>query len=49
MAAPYVGHCVGSAVVDFSCPDQDKPVPCSDGQCHDTYMSCLKVFRAKLD
>eukprot|EP00009_Paramoeba_aestuarina_P001390 CAMPEP_0201511618 /NCGR_PEP_ID=MMETSP0161_2-20130828/4035_1 /ASSEMBLY_ACC=CAM_ASM_000251 /TAXON_ID=180227 /ORGANISM="Neoparamoeba aestuarina, Strain SoJaBio B1-5/56/2" /LENGTH=149 /DNA_ID=CAMNT_0047907173 /DNA_START=782 /DNA_END=1231 /DNA_ORIENTATION=- len=45
MAAPYVGHCVGSAQVDFECPDQDFPVPCVDGQCHENYMSCLKSVR----
>ena len=47
---PYVSDCVGTYVDKaLSCPSLSLPVPCPDGACHTSYISCLKSMSTELD
>lgn len=47
---PYVSDCVGTYVDKaLSCPSLSLPVPCPDGECHTSYISCLKSMSTELD
>ena len=39
----WVSECVKSPKFTGPCPDSDKPVPCSDGQCYTDYIACLRA------
>ena len=47
---PYVSDCVGTYVDKaLTCPSLSLPVPCPDGECHTSYISCLKSMSTELD